>query len=84
MLSIGIGELQKNTAIFANLTEVIEIVDKRRKRSLAMVYPVRKQSVVGRLSGKYRERVKESHLGFDEIKETAMMLAMKEKYGLSS
>ena len=84
MLSIGIGELQKNTAIFANLTEVIEIVDKRRKKSLAMVYPVRKQSVVAGLSGKYRTRVQKSDLSFDEVKEAAMLSAMKEKYGLSS
>jgi hypothetical protein len=29
MLSIWIGEIQKNTSIFKNLTEVIQIVGKR-------------------------------------------------------
>ncbi len=43
MRSIGIGEIQRNTAMFANLTEAIQIVDKRKKQILAMVYPTRNQ-----------------------------------------
>lgn len=31
MLSIGIGEIQKNSSIFSNLTEVMQIIDKRKK-----------------------------------------------------
>ena len=84
MLSIGIGEIQKNTSIFANLTEVIQIVDKRKRKSLAMVYPVRKQSVIGNLAGKYKDRIKKTGLSMEEIKERSMMEAMEEKYGLSS
>ena len=84
MLSIGIGELQKNTSIFSNLTEVIEIIDKRSKRSLAMVYPVKKLSIVTKLAGKYRNRIEKSNVSMDEIREIAMRTAMEEKYGLSS
>lgn len=84
MLSVGIGEIQKNTSIFANMSEAIQIVDKRKKRVLAMVYPVKEQSVVKRLSGKYKDRVLKSEIPFEEIKELSMAEAVREKYGLSS
>lgn len=84
MLSIGVGEIQKNTSIFTNMTEAIQIVDKRKKQILAMVYPVKQQSVVNNLAGKYKKRVQKSDLSIDKIKEISMMDAMKEKYGLSS
>ena len=84
MLTVGIGEIQKNTSIFANLTEAIKIVDKRKKRSLAIVYPIKRQSVIANLAGKYSNRVEKSSLTMDQIKEAAMMQAMKEKYDLSS
>ena len=84
MLSIGIGELQKNTSIFTNLHETIQIVDKRKKQVLAMVYPVREQSVINSIAGKYKNRVEKTELSIDEIKEQAMMMAMEDKYGLSS
>ena len=84
MQAVGIGEIQKNTSIFANLTEAITIVDKRKKRNLAIVYPIKKQSVIEKLAGKYRERVEKSMLDMEWIKETAMTRAMEEKYGLST
>ena len=84
MLSIGIGEIQKNTSIFTNLTEVIQIVDKRKKQILAMVYPMKNQSVINSLAGKYKDRIKTTELSIDEIKEESMRLAMGDKYGLSS
>jgi len=43
MISLGIGEIQKNSSIFLNLTEVVEIVDKKKKEVLAFVYPARKE-----------------------------------------
>ena len=49
-----------------------------------MVYPVKQQSVIKKLSGKYKERVPKSDMSLEEIKEFSMMEAMKEKYGLSS
>ena len=84
MLSIGIGEIQKNSAIFSNLTETLQIVDKRKKRILAMVYPINNVSIVDNLAGKYKDRVKQTHLSLEEIRESAMLSAMEEKYGLSS
>lgn len=84
MLSIGIGEIQKNTSVFTNMTEVIQIIDKRKKQVLALVYPVKEQSVVKKLSGKYKDKVQKSDMTHKEIQEFAMMEAMREKYGLSS
>jgi len=84
MLSIGIGEIQKNTSIFTNLTEVIQIVDKRKKQILAMVYPMKNQSIIDDLSGKYKDRIQTTDLSLNDIKEESMMLALGDKYGLSS
>jgi len=84
MLSIGIGEIQKNSSIFSNLTETMQIIDKRKKQVLAMVYPIQNVSVVDTLAGKYRKRVKPTEIDFETIKESAMQIAMEEKYGLSS
>lgn len=84
MQSIGIGEIQKNTAIFTNMTEAIEIVDKRKKQVLAMVYPVKQQSIIKKLSGKYKKRVQKSDKSLEEIKEYSMTEAMREKYDFSS
>ncbi len=81
MLSIGIGEIQKNSSIFSNLTEAIQIIDKRKKQVLAMVYPVQNQSIVDTLAGKYKNRIESTSLTFQEIKEKAMLSAMEEKYG---
>ena len=76
--------MQKNSSIFSNLTESMQIVDKRKKQVLAMVYPVQSVSIVERLAGKYKERVKQTDKSLEAIKEEAMRLAMEEKYGLSS
>ncbi len=84
MLSIGIGEIQKKSSVFSNLTEAMQIVDKRKKRILAMVYPVQNESMVDSLAGKYKNRVKPTQEDIESIKEKAMQAAMEEKYGLSS
>ena len=81
MLSIGIGEIQKNSSVFSNLTEAMQIIDKRKKQVLAMVYPVKNQSIVDSLAGKYKDRVSSTTLTFHEIKESAMLSAMEDKYG---
>ena len=80
MLSIGIGEIQKNTSVFSNLTEVIQIIDKRKKQVLAMVYPVQATSVIDSLAAKYK--IKSTSITFNEVKESAMTQAMQEKYGV--
>ena len=84
MKSIGIGDIQKNTSIFNNLTEAIEIIDKRKKKVVAVVYPVRKEGIVHKLAGKYKDRIlKSSTTDMRLIKEAAMTKAMEEKYGNS-
>jgi hypothetical protein len=87
MISIGIGEIQKNISIFKNITEEIKIVDKRKKETLAIIYPVKQKvtkSVIKKLAGKYKNKIKKTNLSLEEIKELAIKEAMKEKYGLSS
>ena len=84
MLRVGIGEIQKNSSIFSNLTETMQIIDKRKKQVLAMVYPVQNVSVVDKLAGKYKKRIKLTKRNLKSIKESAMQIAMEEKYGLSS
>ncbi len=84
MLSIGIGEIQKNSSIFSNLSETIQIVDKRKKKILAMVYPVKNQSIIGNLAAKYRDRIDTKSLNLDQVKEQAMTKAMADKYDLST
>lgn len=83
MKSIDIADIQKNTSIFNNLTEALEIVDKRKKRAVAVVYPVRKNHLVSTLAGKYKDRVLKSADDLEHIKEVAMRKAMAEKYGCS-
>lgn len=84
MLSIGVGEIQRNTSVFNHITEAIQIVDKRKKQVLAIAYPVKKQTVISKLAGKYKDRVSTTELSSEEVKQIAMMEAMKEKYGLPS
>ena len=80
MKTIGISEIQKNTSIFNNLTEAIEIVDKRKKQTVAVVYPVTRTGIVNKLAGKYKNKVLKS-TDLTAIKESAMRLAMEDKYG---
>lgn len=84
MISVGIGEIQKNISILTSITESIQIVDKRKKEVVATLYPANKPSSIDRLAGKYSNRVKPTSLSIEEIKEQAMKEAMREKYGISS
>jgi hypothetical protein len=82
MNSISIGELQKNISLLTQLTDVFTIVDKRKKQSVAIVYPIQKHSVIGSMAGKYKDRVTKCG-DLENAKEIAMMEAMGDKYGLS-
>jgi hypothetical protein len=84
MISVGIGEIQKKPSIFTNITESIQIVDKRKKEILAMVYPVKKSCVISSLSGKYKNKIKNEKIPMEKIKEKSVYMALEEKYGLSS
>lgn len=83
MNSISIGELQKNISLLTQLTDVFTIVDKRKKQSVAIVYPIQKHSVISSMAGKYRDRVTKCD-DLENAKEMAMMEAMGQKYGLSN
>lgn len=92
MLSVGIGEIQKNTAIFSNLKESIQIVDKRKHQVLAIVHPANqaKNSIAKILAGKYKnqamqvsQNAQSTSPDLEDIKQKAMLEALGEKYGLS-
>jgi len=87
MQTIGIGELQKNMGILTHLTEALTIVDKRKNKEVAVVYPVENttSNIINELAGKYNKYAKnvDTSKSFQEIREEAMMAAMKEKYGFS-
>jgi len=82
MYSISIGEIQKNISLLTQLTEPLTIVDKRKNKSVATVYPIKKNSIVSSMAGKYRDRVQRVD-NLEEAKEIAMSRALGEKYGLS-
>jgi len=88
MRTIGIGELQKNMGILTHLTEALTIVDKRKNKEIAVVYPVNnnKHNMIEEMSRKFQKKFKERGIvikDLDKAKEDAMMEAMKEKYGFA-
>jgi len=88
MRTIGIGELQKNMGILTHLTEALTIVDKRKNKEIAVVYPVNnnKHNMIEEMSRKFQKKSKERGIvikDLDKAKEDAMMEAMKEKYGFA-
>jgi hypothetical protein len=58
----------------------MQIVDKRKKEILAMVYPVKRNSI----SGKYKNKVENQKISLEKIKEQSIYMVMEEKYDLSS
>jgi len=88
MQTIGIGELQKNMGILTHLTEALTIIDKRKNREIAVVYPVNhdRHNMVEEMSRKFQLRAKKRGIVIEDLekaKEDAMMEAMKEKYGFT-
>ncbi len=82
MHSISIGDIQKNISLLTKLTDVFAIIDKRKNQRVAIVYPIKKHSIIGSMAGKYRDRVIKCD-DLEKAKELAMMETMGEKYGLS-
>ena len=85
MQTIGIGELQKNMGILTHLTEALTIIDKRKNKEIAIVYPIEnnRPNIVDELAGSLGQY---THIKIDDLeqaKEEAMMEAMKEKYGFT-
>ncbi|MEA1953839.1 MAG: hypothetical protein U9O24_05565 [Campylobacterota bacterium] len=89
MQTIGIGELQKNMGILTHLTEALTIVDKRKNKEVAVVYPiheVNKPNIIEQMSAEALARAKNRGIVIEDLeaaKEVAMMEAMKEKYGFT-
>ncbi len=81
MHRISIGEIQKNITLITKLTEAITIVDKRKNKDVAIVYPVKKHSIIASLAGKYKDKVEKVD-DLEMAKEEAMKQAMGEKYDL--
>jgi hypothetical protein len=82
MYSISIGEIQKNISLLTQLTEVFAIIDRRKNRQVAIVYPIKTHSIVSSMAGKYRDRVDRVD-DLEIAKQKAMSEALGEKYGLS-
>jgi hypothetical protein len=88
MQTIGIGELQKNMGILTRLTEPLTIVDKRKNREVAVVYPINhdRHNVVEDMSRRFKRRAQKRGIVIEDLekaKENAMMEAVKEKYGFA-
>jgi hypothetical protein len=81
--SLSIGDIQKNTSLLTKQQEPFAIVDKRKNIRVAVVYPIRNNSIIKTMAGKYKTRVK-AVKNLEEAKEQAMLQAMREKYGLSN
>ena len=82
MYSISIGEIQKNISLLTQPTEVFAIIDKRKNKRVAMVYPIKKHSIVSSMAGKYRDRAKRVD-DLEMAKNEALSEVLGEKYGLS-
>lgn len=85
MITIGLSEIQKNISIFSTLNEPLKIVDKRKKITLAIVYPVNKAGKLKELAGKFEKRIDPTlkNIPIQEAKDKAYEKAMKEKYARS-
>jgi len=81
--SISIGEIQKNISLLTQLSDVFMIVDKRKNRNVAIVYPIKTNSIIASMAGKYKDRVAKIE-DLEKAKDEAMHEVLGEKYGLSS
>ena len=84
-MQAGLAEIQKNIAILTTLTEPLQIVDKRRKQIIATVYPRLRTQQAQKLAGKYQARIPADlrNLEFEQVREAALLAAMKEKYDIA-
>ncbi len=85
MMVIGVSELQKNISIFKNLTESVQIVDKRTKEVLALVLPKSQMQTanltdaLGGILQKHKGSKKYEEI--DDMIEDAYDMEMRGKYG---
>lgn len=89
MQTIGIGELQKNMGMLTHLTEALTIVDKRKNKEIAVIYPVdnsHETNTIEKMSKRLQERAIKRGIvieDLDKAKEKSIMKAMEEKYGFT-
>jgi len=71
--------------ILTHLTEALTIVDKRKNKEIAVVYPVEnhKTNIVEELSGSLGQFATVKIDDLEKAKEDATMEAMREKYGFA-
>ena len=86
-MQAGLSEIQKNIAMLTTLSEPLQVLDKRRKRIVATVYPQLVTHNAQRLAGKYRDRIPADlrsasfdSAAFEQARGAAMLAAMQEKY----
>lgn len=81
-MQAGLAEIQKNIALLTNLSEPLQIIDKRRKQIIATVYPRLTTHNARRLAGKYQARIPAElkQVSFEDARDAAMLAAMREKY----
>ncbi len=84
MQKISIGDLQKNISLLTKIDDTLTVIDKRKNKAIAVIYPLNKSSIVKSLAGKYKNRVAKTSKSLKEIKEQALKEALREKYGLSN
>lgn len=88
-MTIGISELQKNMSIFKNLSQTVQVIDKKTKKVLAIILPrqeIEKRSLTESLGG-----ILSSHKSIDHYQDInqdingmiddAYAAEMREKYG---
>lgn len=84
-MTIGISELQKNISIFKNITETVQVVDKKTKEVLALVLPksaIEKRALTDVLGGiLHTDKTVQVYKNVDEMVADAYAQEMKEKYG---
>ena len=82
---IGVSELQKNISIFKNLTESVQIIDKRTKEVLALVLPksqMQTANLTDALGGILQKgKAIKKYNNPDEMIADAYDMEMREKYG---
>jgi len=82
---IGVSELQKNISIFKNITETIEVVDKKTKEVLALILPksqLENVNLTDTLGGILQsDKIAEGKNNLDAMIEDAYDREMREKYG---
>ena len=88
MQTIGIGELQKNMGILTRLTEALTIIDKRKNKEVAVVYPIdyAREDVVEEMSRMLRQRARSRGIVIEDLeraKTEAMQEAIGAKYGFA-